>query len=78
MFGILSDYSVIFLWMAMIVTLVFFCLPILVFPLKWAKYLNWSIPEDDHLVLYFGRCLGAFILVFEYAIYRAIIENEER
>ena len=72
MLGVLSSHAVIFLWMAMILTLVIFGIPILIFPLRWARRLKWSIPEDDHLTLYFGRCLGSFILVFEYAIYRAI------
>ena len=78
MIGILGDYSVLYLWVAMLLTFLLFCIPILLFPLIWARSIKWSIPDDTQLTVYFGRCLGAMILVFEYAILRAIFDESIR
>lgn len=37
-------------------------IPLTLFPLKWARTLGWSFPEDVRLARYFGRCLGAVLL----------------
>ena len=55
----------------MIVTTLFFALPIFLAPLQWARLMRWTIPEHQHLAIYFGRCLGAFILVVEVAMLRS-------
>mmetsp|Transcript_3439 Transcript_3439/g.2045 ORF Transcript_3439/g.2045 Transcript_3439/m.2045 type:complete len:131 (+) Transcript_3439:1371-1763(+) len=78
MIGILYNYSTLYLWVAMTLTFFVFCIPILFIPLKWAEFMKWSVPADNHLTIYFGRCLGAFILVFEYAIFRAIYDESIR
>jgi len=78
MVGILGNYSALYLWSAMLLTLLLFCIPILFFPLRWARSIQWSVPGDTHLTIYFGRCLGAMILVFEYAILRAILDESIR
>jgi len=78
MVGILCNYSALYLWAAMLLTFFLFCIPILFFPLKWARSIKWNVPDDTHLTIYFGRCLGAMILVFEYAIFRAIYDESIR
>ena len=32
----------------------------------WARAMQWNIPDDTDLAVYFGRCLGAFILIEAY------------
>jgi hypothetical protein len=55
----------------MVVTTLFFALPIFVAPLAWARLMLWEVPAQQHLAIYFGRCLGAFILVVEAAMLRS-------
>jgi len=38
-------------------------LPLLIIPLHWARVMRWQIPADTHLTVYFGRCLGAVVVV---------------
>ena len=33
--------------------------------------MHWSVPEHERLTIYFGHCLGAFILVVEVAMLRS-------
>jgi len=49
-----------FLLLAAVFFAVAFVGPILLAPLRWAKVMQWSLPEDTDLTVYFGRCLGAF------------------
>jgi hypothetical protein len=49
----------------------FFAIPIFVQPLKWARLMLWRVPAETGLAIYFGRCLGAFILVIEILMFRA-------
>jgi zinc transporter ZupT len=37
--------------------------PLLFAPLRWARAIGWALPEDTRLTRYFGRCLGAVVLV---------------
>lgn len=71
MLGMASQYQTIYLKIFMISTTLFFALPIVLAPLHWAKLMQWQIPEDTHLALYFGRCLGVFILIVEWLMWRA-------
>jgi hypothetical protein len=34
-------------------------LPLFLAPLAWAKRFRWTLPADQGLTIYFGRCLGA-------------------
>ena len=61
MLGYYAPYSREYLATLMIVTTLFFALPIFVAPIAWARLMRWRIPEHQHLAIYFGRCLGAFI-----------------
>lgn len=63
-----------FLWAVVAFTLPVFALPIFLRPMQWARRLGWPLPADEaghNLALYFGRCLGAFILVVEGLMVRA-------
>ncbi|GGU72616.1 hypothetical protein GCM10009504_32510 [Pseudomonas laurentiana] len=72
MLGYYAQYSKDYLTTLMIVTTLFFALPIFIAPVAWAKAMRWTIPDHQHLAIYFGRCLGAFILVIEAAMLRSV------
>jgi hypothetical protein len=57
----------------MAVTTFAFALPILLCPLLWARLMLWTVPEKTDLTVYFGRCLGAFILVIQIIMLRAVM-----
>lgn len=71
MIGIWSEFSQNYLMVFLIGSTLFFGLPIFFCPLAWARLMRWTIPEHTDLAVYFGRCLGAFILVMEYFVYQA-------
>lgn len=73
MLGYYAQYSREYLWVLMTLTTLFFALPLFLVPLKWAKLMQWDLPVQEHLAVYFGRCLGAFILVIELAMLRTLI-----
>ena len=71
MLGYYAQYSKEYITTLMVVTTLFFALPIFFAPLQWARLMRWTVPEHEHLAIYFGRCLGAFILVVEVAMLRS-------
>jgi hypothetical protein len=73
MVGMWGSHAQAFLLVLMLVTTAAFALPIFLAPLAWATRLGWRIPEDTDLAVYFGRCLGAFILVVELLMLRAVL-----
>lgn len=73
MVGTWGSHAQAFLLVLMLVTSAAFALPIFLAPLGWARRLGWQIPEDTDLAIYFGRCLGAFILVVELLMLRAAL-----
>jgi hypothetical protein len=75
MLGYYSSQAQIFLWVLGIVTTLAFALPLFIAPLAWARLMLFSVPEDKNLNIYFGRCLGAFILVIEWMIFRGAIDT---
>lgn len=72
MLGYYSQYSVQYLTILMVGTTLLFALPIFLAPLTWARLMRWTVPSEQHLAIYFGRCLGAFILIVEAAMLRSI------
>ncbi|MFZ6049932.1 hypothetical protein ACFW0H_27875 [Pseudomonas sp. CR3202] len=72
MLGYYAQYSKEYIATLMVVTTLFFALPILISPLAWARAMRWTIPEHQHLAIYFGRCLGAFILIVEITMLRSV------
>lgn len=65
MLGIWGLHAQTYLLTVTIVTTLIAALPIFLMPIRWARLVGWRIPEDTDLALYFGRCLGAFILILE-------------
>lgn len=57
-------------------TTVVFAAPIFFCPLAWARRFQWDIPAQTDLAVYFGRCLGAFILIVELLLLRAGLTGE--
>jgi len=72
MLGTLSAYATTYLTILMVATTLFFALPIFLWPLQWARLMRWNIPQDTDLAVYFGRCLGAFLLIAEWMALRAL------
>lgn len=73
MLGLWSAHAQTFLLMVMVATTLVFALPIFLVPLTWARWFGWRIPEHTDLAVYFGRCLGAFILIVEALMLRAAL-----
>lgn len=71
MIGMWNEFSQNYLMTLMIATTVVFVIPIFFVPLTWAKLMQWTIPKETELTLYFGRCLGSFGFVLEYFTYQA-------
>jgi len=78
MLGLWSAWSEVYLLTLCGVTTLVFALPIFLVPLAWARRFGWRIPQDTDLAIYFGRCLGAFILIVEALMLRAGTRREER
>ncbi|NUB06790.1 hypothetical protein FW320_11465 [Azospirillum sp. Vi22] len=70
MLGLYAQHAQTYLLVLMIGTTLFFALPIFIAPLAWARLMLWRIPQDTDLAVYFGRCLGAFILIVEFLMLR--------
>jgi uncharacterized membrane protein YsdA (DUF1294 family) len=73
MIGIWGSQAQLFLIVLMLVTSAAFALPIFLAPLAWARRFGWRIPEHTDLAVYFGRCLGAFVIVVELLMLRAAL-----
>lgn len=70
MIGPYAEHARTFLWVLGITTTLAFALPLFLMPLTWARLMLFKVPQDTDLNVYFGRCLGAFILVIEMMIFR--------
>jgi hypothetical protein len=73
MLGLWGAFARTYLLFLMTVTTLAFALPIFLAPLKWARWFGWKIPQETDLAVYFGRCLGAFILIVELLMLRAAV-----
>jgi formate/nitrite transporter FocA (FNT family) len=76
MLGLYSSHAQTYLLVLAIATTAVFALPIFLCPLAWARLMRWRIPDDIDLTVYFGRCLGAFILIVEALMLRAALTGE--
>lgn len=76
MLSIWSDSAADYLLVLTVVTTLAFALPIFLVPLTWARLMGWRIPTQTDLAVYFGRCLGAFILILEAMMLRAALTGE--
>jgi hypothetical protein len=63
MIGIWQSYSDVYLYVAGAAMLASFGIPLMVVPLRWARFLRWEVPQPENLVVFFGRSLGVFISV---------------
>lgn len=61
MIGIWQSYSDIYLYVAGVAMLATFGIPLLLVPLRWARFLLWEVPQPENLVVFLGRSLGIFI-----------------
>jgi len=75
MLGLWGAYAQVYLLFLMAATTAVFALPIFLVPLKWARWFGWTIPQQTDLTVYFGRCLGAFILIVELLMLRAAVSG---
>jgi hypothetical protein len=73
MIGMWSIYSRQYLLAFVGLTTLVFALPIFIFPLAWAHLLKWPLPDHTDLAVYFGRCLGALLIVVELFALRAAL-----
>jgi hypothetical protein len=76
MIGIWGAHAQTYLLISMVVTTLAFALPIFLMPLRWARMFGWRLPQDPDLALYFGRCLGAFVLIVEALMLRSALTGE--
>ncbi|MDN6860090.1 hypothetical protein QO207_26165 [Pseudomonas sp. CAN2814] len=76
MIGSWSAHAQTYLLVLSIATTLVFALPIFLAPLLWARVMQWTLPEHTDLAVYFGRCLGAFILIVEALMLRAALTGE--
>ncbi|WP_428312754.1 hypothetical protein [Hydrocarboniphaga sp.] len=77
MIGLYSSHATTYLLILMVSTTLAFALPIFLKPLVWARLMQWKIPQDTDLAVYFGRCLGAFILIIELVALRAALTGAD-
>ncbi|QEY71585.1 hypothetical protein [Pseudomonas denitrificans (nom. rej.)] len=76
MIGMWSAHAQSYLLVLSVATTLVFALPIFLVPLLWARVMQWQLPEHTDLAVYFGRCLGAFILIVEGLMLRAALTGE--
>ena len=76
MIGSWSAHAQTYLLVLSLATTLVFALPIFLVPLQWARVMQWRLPEETDLAVYFGRCLGAFILIVEALMLRAALTGE--
>lgn len=50
-----------------------YAIPLLIAPFAWARRFGWIIPQERHLALYFGRCVGGLALVITVLSLRAAL-----
>ncbi|MFC3202626.1 hypothetical protein ACFOEW_12475 [Alteromonas oceani] len=73
--GIWSEHAQTYLLVITLITFFAFSLPLFFKPCLWAKLLLWKVPDDTHLTIYFGRCLGAFAIVTNIMFMQAALYN---
>lgn len=76
MLGLWSVHAPQYLLILTLLTTLVFALPIFSIPLVWARLMGWTLPMHTDLAVYFGRCLGAFILILEAMMLRAALTGE--
>lgn len=62
MIGVYSALAGPYLAALGVITMLVF-LPMVAWPVQWARVLGWTVPDQTDLVVYYGRCLGCVALV---------------
>ena len=70
MIGYWGSHSDSYLIVISIGILLLFGLPLLIAPIAWARLFRWTLPEHEHLAIYFGRCLGGVASVLAVLSYK--------
>ncbi len=76
MLGLWNAHAQQYLLLLTLLTTLFFALPIFCIPMIWARLMGWQTPAHTDLTVYFGRCLGAFILIVEGLMLRSALTGE--
>ena len=63
MIGIWNSYADIYLIVAGVAMLLFFGLPLILVPMRWARLFRWDVSQPGDLVIFLGRSVGVFISV---------------
>lgn len=63
MIGIWNSYADIYLIVAGVAMLLFFGLPLILVPMRWARVFRWDVSQPGDLVIFLGRSVGVFISV---------------
>jgi hypothetical protein len=71
MIGIWQSYSDVYLYVAGVAMLASFGIPLMIVPLRWARFLRWEVPQPENLVVFLGRSLGVFISVIAIFAFKA-------
>ena len=77
MIGLWGAHAQTYLLTVTIATTLIAALPIFLAPLKVARSLGWRMPDNTDLALYYGRCLGAFVLILEVLWLHASITGDD-
>jgi hypothetical protein len=52
-------------------------LPLVLFPLRWARWFRWTVPAETALAVYFGRCVGVLAVAIIVVTLRAVPHPEQ-
>ena len=63
MIGVWNSYADIYLIVAGVAMLLFFGLPLILVPMRWASLFRWDVSQPGDLVIFLGRSVGVFISV---------------
>ena len=56
--------------------LIIYGLPLMLFPLRWARWFRWAVPGETALTVYLGRCVGVLAVAIIIVCLRAVPQPE--
>lgn len=75
MIGIWQTYADIYLIVSGVAMLLGFGLPLLLFPMHWARLFGWEMPSHKKFTLFLERSVGIFIIVMSIFAFIASTES---
>ena len=76
MVGIWAAYANVFLYVCAAAILIFFGIPLIIAPLRWAQVFRWDVRQGGDLTVMLGRSLGVLLsLVAVFAIRAAAVSQ---